>query len=171
MREMCDDKKWVQQTSCGATCIECEKCKQRFFLRKKLSRHQETLLVLNLMFLTIVESPCNAISSKSDQDIIPVSGEKSKCIREDILRNTRRQCMCWIVVWVILMYPCNVISLKRDSILYLQGMWSSSESEWTSYETPILDIVWSKWKSLAWNVAEICAVNTVGENMHRMPKT
>ena len=64
MWEMCDDEKWVQQTSCGATCIECEKCKQRFFLRKKLSRHQETLLVLNLMFLTMVESLCNAISSK-----------------------------------------------------------------------------------------------------------
>ena len=32
--------------------------------RKKSSRHQEAVHVLNSMFLTIVESPCNAISSK-----------------------------------------------------------------------------------------------------------
>ena len=40
---------------------------------------------------------------------------------------------------------------KETRILYLQG-------EWRWSELPILDIVRSKWKSLAWNAAEICVV-------------
>ena len=38
------------------------------------------------------------ISSKRDQNIIPVSGEKFKRIGKDILRNSMRQYMCWIIV-------------------------------------------------------------------------
>ena len=46
----------------------------------------------------VLTFPCIVISSKRDQNIIPVSGEKFKRIGKDILRNSMRQYMCWIIV-------------------------------------------------------------------------
>ena len=44
----------------------------------------------------ILTYPCHVISLKRDWNIIPASEEKLKWVRKDILRNTKRQCMCWI---------------------------------------------------------------------------
>ena len=77
--------------------------------------------------------------------------------------------MCWIVVKsdFNVSMQCNFIK-KWVKKIYMQAERSLSESERTSYETPILDIDWSKWKSLAWNEAELCAVQRIRENMYRM---
>ena len=73
------------------------------------------------LWKVILTFPCIVISSKRDQNIIPVSGEKFKRIVKVILLNSKRQCM-----WTEYSYetPCTETWTEKHRVPYIEcGKW------------------------------------------------
>ena len=108
--------------------------------RKKFIKHQVQYHVLNMkkewFFRTIISKHEQNVV-KSGQNILPVREVKMKWIVKGILRNTKRQYICWIVV--IYKHRCFHVKKfhqKGTEQVYLQAKRSSSNSENEESESP-----------------------------------
>ena len=79
----------------------CSACEKSVMRRIKFIKHQVRYHVLNTKkewFLRTIISKHEQNVVKSGQNILPVRGVKMKWIIKGILRSTKRQYICWIVV-------------------------------------------------------------------------
>ena len=118
----------------------CNGREKTFFPRKKLEKHLMQYHVPNMkkvIFLRKIIKKHEQNVVKSGLIIIPASRGRSKWIGKDILRNSMRQYMCWIIV-IYKHRRFHVLWFHQTMIqtLYLQVDRSRSESERSSYKTP-----------------------------------